>query len=307
MTNCGFNNKFENVNSFNQHSLIAQLEENIKAYLDHSFLCIGGYVNCVTGTYMYGQNDTTATISESSEPSGYRASVWETNHKDWVYETGVSFNNNSPINISGINVNNIFLPSPTGSGNYGYSLNYLDGQIKFDKPIPTTSKVSIEYSYRKCQVYKSSVCNWWGEFKNALYSDISNEHSIHLPAIVIEPNIRMNMKPYQIGGRSFFFDQDINLYVFANSAIERNNIVDMIRLQKEKTLLTYDINSVISNNAYPIHYNGSLNNNGQNYESLLISYPGNHLFIKNVDLMGLESYSKKIFWCILRLTTETIL
>jgi hypothetical protein len=97
------------------------------------------------------------------------------------------------------------------------------------------------------------------------------------------------------------------IYIFANSAIERNNITDMIRSQKEITLNTYDINSVIADNAYPINFNGSVNNNGQSYLSLIQNYPGDDLFIKNVDIMALESYSKEIFWCILRLTTETIL
>jgi len=306
MSDCGFNNRFDKVSNFSDHSLIAQLEENIKAYLDHSFLCIGGYTNAVTGT-LYNNNATSAQISTSIEPSGYRTKYWETTYKDWVHETGITYNSGSPISVSGITVNNIFLPSPTGSGSYGYSLDYPNGKITFDNPIPTTSKVSMEYSYKKCQIYKSSTCDWWGEFKNAIYSDLPNEYSINLPAIVIEPDIRNNMKPYQLGSRSFFYDQDMLIYIFANSAIERNNITDMIRSQKEITLNTYDINSVIADNAYPINFNGSVNNNGQSYLSLIQNYPGDDLFIKNIDIMALESYSKEIFWCILRLTTETIL
>jgi hypothetical protein len=307
MTNCGFSNNFDNVDSFSEYSLTAQLEENLKAYLDYSFLCVGGFVNCVSGTYLYNQNNTVAHISESTEPSGYKTKYWETNHKEWVYESGISYNNNSPISVSGISVNGIFLPSPTGSGNYGYELDYPNGQIVFDNPVPTTSKINIEYSYKKCQVYKSSSSNWWGEFKNAIYSDLPNEYSIHLPSIVIEPDIRMNMKPYQIGGRSFFFDQDMLLYVFADSAIERNNIVDMIRKQKEITLKTYDINTVISSGAYPLTYNGRINNNGQSYLELINNFRGSDLFLKNIDIMAIENYSKQLFWCILRLTTETIL
>ena len=167
----------------------------------------------------------------------------------------------------------------------------------------------VNHSYRKCQVYKSSTVNWWGEFKNAIYSDLPNEYSIQTPAIVIEPTDRSNLKPYQLGDRSFFVDQDILLYIFSDSAVERNNLVDKIRLQKEKTLLMYDINKVIKNGVYPLDYGGQINNSGQCYPNLLQnpSYSYLKLFIKDVNLMGMESYSKKLFWCMLRLTTQTIL
>lgn len=99
------------------------------------------------------------------------------------------------------------------------------------------------------------------------------------------------------------------LYIFADSAIERNNLSDIIRLQKEKTLLMYDINKIIKNGVYPLNYDGQINNSGQNYTNLLSnpSYCYLKLFVKDVSLLGLENYSKKLFWCILRMTTQTIL
>lgn len=71
----------------------------------------------------------------------------------------------------------------------------------------------------------------------------------------------------------------------------------------------YDINKVIKNGVYPLGYDGQINNSGQCYPNLLqnSSYSYLKLFIKDVNLMGMESYSKKLFWCMLRLTTQTIL
>lgn len=307
MSNCGFGNTFDNVSSFSDYSLIAQVEENLKMYLDYSFLNIGGFVNVSSGNTIYGINNAKATVSEAN---GYAiGKVWETYRKDWIYESGISFNNSTPLNISGIYINNIFLPSPTGSGNYAYTLDYPNGQIIFKNPVPTGSKISINYSYRKCQVYKSSTSNWWAEFRNSIYSDLPNEYILQTPSIVIEPTNNSSLIPYQLGDRSFFVDQDILLYIFSDSAVERNNIIDMIRLQKEKNIYMYDINKVIKDGVYPITYTGQINNNGQNYISLLNNpaYSYRKLFIKNVNLMGMETYSKKLFWCILRLTTQTIL
>lgn len=305
MSSCGVGNDFDNVKSLSDYSLIAQVEENLHAYLNHGFLSIGGFVNCISGTGLYKQVDTK--VTEAPVVGYTKGTVWETNHKDWVYETGISYNGSYPTPVTGIYVNNIFLPSPTGSGSYGYSLNYPNGQITFKKSIPPTSNIRLNYSYKKVQVYKASTINWWGEFKSAVYSDLPNEYAIHTPAIIIEPAPRTQMIPYQLGDRSFFTDQDFLLYIFGESIVESNNIADIIRFQKERTLLTYDINKVIKSGVYPINFDGSINNSGQSYGSLLVNHSGPQLFLKNITQIGMETYSKKLFWCILRVTTQTIM
>lgn len=295
-------NTFSNVNSINDYSIMGQLEENIKSYLDWSFLNIGGFINVSSGTDIYGQNNAKAAVAPiTNNKKGF---IWETNKKDWVWETGVSCLGDSPISISGITVNGIFLPSPTGSGAYGYQLDYPNGNIIFKNNIPVSSKVYINHSYRKCQVYKSSSCNWWTQFKNSIYSDLTNEHILQTPAIVIEPTIGSVMKPYQLGDRSFFIDQDVLLYIFSSSAIERNNLLDIIRLQKEKYILMYDINKVISDQKYPLRYNGSINPTGYSYTNMLNNYEDYGLFFKNMTILGLENYNKQMFWCILRITAQ---
>lgn len=305
MSTCGFGNTFSNINSLSDHSLIAQVEENLKAYLDNGFLNIGGFINCVSGTGLYGTVDNK--LTQTSASNYQKGTVWETTNKDWVYETGIDYNGTHPIPVTGIYVNNIFLPSPTGSGNYGYSLNYNNGQITFNRSIPPQTNIRLNYSYKRVHVYKSSVANWWGEFRNAVYSDLPNDYALYTPCVIIEPTSRTEMKPYQLGDRSFFTDQDFLLYIFAESAIERNNLADIIRFQKERTLLTYDINRVIRDGVYPINFNGSVNNSGQCYNQLLTNYRGPNLFFKNITQMGMETYSKKLFWCILRITTQTII
>lgn len=307
MSDCGFSNTFDKIEGFNEYSILAQTEENLKAYLDWGFLNIGGFINC-TGldSNLYGMQDTKAVYYETPQYVSGRA--WKTLHKPWVHESGISYGGKSPTKVSGVKINTTFYPAPTGSGSVSYKLDYINGQIIFDKPIATGSKVYIDYSYKKCQVYKGSSCNWWGEFKNAIYSNLPNEYSIHTPAIVIEPVNTANMIPYQIGDRSFYINQDFLLYIFADSAVERNNLADIIRLQKEKTFFTYDINKVIKNNVYMLTYNGEINPSGLGYQNLITnpSYRYKDTFLYNVNLLGLESYSKKLFWCILRLTTQTI-
>jgi hypothetical protein len=307
MSNCGFGNTFDKIDSFSDYSILAQTEENIKSYLDWGFLNIGGFVNC-TGldSNVYGSYDTQAKYYETPQYANGRA--WKTLHKNWVYESGITYNSLSPVRVSGVKINNVFLPSPTGSGIYSYKLDYPNGQIIFDKPIPTGSKVYVDHAYKKCGIYKSSACNWWGEFKNTIYSNLPNEYSLQTPAIIIEPINSANFTPYQLGDRSFYIDQDFILYIFADSAIERNNLADIIRLQKERTIFSYDINKAIKNNVYMLTYNGEINPSGISYPALVSNpdYCYKNIFIKNTTLLGLENHSKRLFWCSLRLTTQII-
>jgi hypothetical protein len=143
---------FLHVDSIGQKSRISSLEENLKSFLDWSFLNIGAYVNVSIPTSgISGSNF--HQLRPVTDPSN-RIKVWESIRKDWVYESGV--NNQSPTQISGIYLNGTFLSAPSGSGNYTYSINYPLGRVTFNNAVSNNSNVQLNYSYRYVQVYKSS-------------------------------------------------------------------------------------------------------------------------------------------------------
>lgn len=264
---------------------------------------------------------------KNTEVNGYKiGQVWQSFKKDWVWETGIKYypdpkycDSFSPISISGIYVNNNFLPGPTGIATTGYHINYPLGQIIFDKAIPKTSKVELNYSYKWCQVYKSSSDSSWKELQELSYSpnpslnqpsagdySISANHRVQMPCIIIEPASRISSKPYQLGDYSQYQSQDFLLHVFTENSTDKNRICDIIRLQKDQIINLYDINKVVNSGLQPLNYNGSINPNGLQYTELLSRCCWNQTMFKDINFIDMESKNKNFYWCIIRLTSETI-
>ena len=118
---------FNHITDIGQRNIISSLEDNIKSFLDWSLLNIGAFVNI--DIPLSNTNGPHKLTPISGDPSLSYPKTWHSSRKDWIFETGVSYNDTIPNNISGINLNGTFLPSPTGSGNYTYWINYPLGQI----------------------------------------------------------------------------------------------------------------------------------------------------------------------------------
>jgi len=317
---------FNGVDKLGDNLLIDELEENIKAYLDWGFLNIGGYVNVDAPTSgLYG--GTFNELKTVSTPGYKDGQVWQSAKKDWVWQSGFYWNdgyfdNNTANSISGINVNNNFISGPTGVANTGYHINYPLGQVIFDKAISKSSKVSVSHAYRWCQIYKSSTDSNWKELQELTYKpspalnqpksgdySISSNHRIQMPAIVIEPIASSSSKGWQLGARDFMVTQDIMLHVFTENGSDKNRIVDILRLQKEATINMYALNKVVNDGVYPLDFRGSINPTGLYYHQLSSEnseYFWNNAFVKDVNILDMESRNKNLYWCTIRLTTETL-
>jgi len=316
---CHENNTFQNVSNLGENYLINQLEDNMKSFLDWGFLNIGAFINVNTPTTgLYG--GVFSDFKTTSQPGYKDGQVWQSFKKDWVWETGVSYNNFSPINFSGININGSFYSAPTGNGNYTYNVNYPLGQIVFDRKIPATTKVKADYSYRWCQVYKSSTTPQWQELQEMTYQpspqinqrasgdyNVGASHRIQMPAIIIEPISRSYYKPYQLGAKDFIADQDILLHVFTENASDSHRITDILRLQKDKVITLYDSQKVVKSGVYPILYNGSLNPSGYSYEEILDNFHWKRCYLKEISVLNMESANKNLYWCTLRVTAQVII
>jgi hypothetical protein len=302
---------FHNVSSITNKDRISNLEDNIKSFLDWSFLHVGGFVNVNIPTS--GVAGGSFHNLKNSEDPVMKDRVWQSPRKDWVYESGIIYESGSPTLFSGIYLNNTFLPAPTGSGNYSYNVNYPLGQIVFDKPVSSRSSVVAEYSYRYIQVYKSSDNFWWKEVQKETYNpsnfnkqdySITSVHRVQLPAIIIELIPRTVQVPHELGNVNNILIQDLFLHIYAENSNQRNTIIDALLHQKDKTLLLYNSNRVIKENRYSLNKFGNINNSGYNYPNIVQNFQEYWCTIKDSNLGELNSLSSSLYNGIVRWSIE---
>jgi hypothetical protein len=305
-------NTFHHVSAIGQKNAVASLEDNLKGFLDWSFLNIGGFINVNAPTSgLQGSNF--HTLKPVTEPS-QKIKVWEAPRKDWVYETGILYDSASPISISGVTLNGTFLPAPTGSGSYGYNINYPLGRIEFINNVAPNSNVSINYSYRYVQTYKANDSYWWKELQSDAYNpanfkasgdySITANHRIQLPAIIIETTARTVLTPRELGTSQNIILQDILLHVFSHNIQQRNTLTETLLLQKDKSLSLYNINDVVEDSKYPLNKNGSIHTSGLSYPDICDRYRQNWCNIKNSTVTELNQLTTSLYNGVVRWSVE---
>lgn len=315
---CNYNIGFKGINNISEDLLLNILESNFKTFLDWSFLKIGAWFDSTisnSGT-IYGSLNPPAKLLLVDDPSYTLGQVWQGIRKDWVWESGIVSQNNSPIIISGIYLNNSFVSS-TGNS---FNINYSDGRIIFNTAKSKTSNVQLNHSYRFVQTYRASDSPWFNSIQypslNNTDSDIKqisagewsigSDHRVQLPAIVIESVPRSRSRPYELGNTSLWLEQDIAFYVFAESKNDRNKLLDILRLQQDLSFQLYDTNALTQNDEYPLNHDGSLKNNALMYPNIIEKYPWKKCFIKTVNLFDMDNITPNLYSGMARATIEIV-
>lgn len=305
------NEKFTGVNSLNDHLIISNAENNLKAFLDWGFLNIGGFINVQSIPNVVSNNPNQLAIVD--DPNYQTGQVWQTQYKDWVWEHGVVYGTSTPTLITNILVDGNVVNASD------YILNYAESKVVFNNPIPSNSTVTMDFSYRKVQVYtQSNDLTWWRQYQidsangdqflaNQGDYTIFTVNRIQLPAIIIEAVPRGIARPYQLGNKSLIVDQDFIFHIVCNTYSDRNAVVDILRLQQDKVIWLYDIDKIIENNIQPFLFDGSLNPDRAQYDNIVKNpeYQWKTGFLKNMVLSEVES-GTHIQECKLRMTLEII-
>lgn len=320
MSKCIFSPEFTGVSSIGSTKLLSELENNYKSFLDWGFLNIGGFTNVNIPTSNISNFDLHI-LRPTQDKNQNNNTVWQTPRKDWVYESGVSFSGQNPINISGVYVNSTFYPGPTGNASISYTLDYPDGRVIFNKPLLPNNKVELEYSYRNVQVYKMEQFPYLREiqqkslenktgFSNNDKGDFSidSERRVQLPAVIIETIARSTHDPFHIGSKDLLISQDILLHVLADNPTDKNNIVDIIRIQKDRYLQLYKTDIIVQSGIYALNYDGSKNINGQNYGDFIKndSYQWKEAYLKDITISDINFVNMRMFGAVIRVTNEII-
>ena len=290
------------------------------SFLDWGMLGIGGWfnVNIPTSGAWGGTFDQLRLVDDPSYGEGQ---VWESARKDWVWENEVPYTGGSPISITGVSVDGTFYG--TGDATYAHHYNYPLGRVVFDNPIASTSTVKLEYSYRNVQVYIADQAPWWDELQyNSMRVDdssfsqvgsgnwaILSNNRVQMPAVVIEAVPRRTYQPYELGSSNNFITQDVLFHVVSESRWWRNQLVDIISLQKDKTLMLYDSNKLADSGAYPLDFRGMVVAPENNYSGLVSTagYQFTSARITDMGVTEMESYNSMLHEGTVRASFEVIL
>jgi hypothetical protein len=255
-------------------SITEAVEENLISYLDWCFLELGTYSNVrIPTSGVHG--GVLHKLRHINDPRYNNGQVWESNRNNWVWESGLKRVDEQPIAISGVYVNNNFLPR--GSG---YCINYRNGQVVFDEPISVNSDVNIEYSYKYINVTSASNIPWFrvGQTRSFRPDDILLPSSsgiwnnladtrVQLPAVAIECTDRTSAG-YQLGGGQWCRSQVVLHIISENNQITKR-LASILSDQNENTIYMYDPDMLAEQNRYPLDYRGDLAENPLCYPDLI--------------------------------------
>jgi hypothetical protein len=315
-----YNPAFMGVPNIGSVLILNELENNYKSFLDHGFLSLGGFTNVNIPTTNISNFDLHI-LKPTTDKNTASNTVWQAPRKDWIYETNTAYSGLSPINISGVYVNSNFYPGPTGNATLGYKINYPEGKIIFNSGLSPSSVVQLEYSFRSVQVYKMEEFPYWKEIQHRslenktgfAFTDkgtfsINPENRVQLPAVVIESIAASNNKPFRLGDKSLIIEQDMLLHVLADNPKEKNNIVDILRLQEDRFIWLYNTNNVVKSGVYPLNYDGSKNTNSLSYFEI-VNNP-NYQWIKcrisDVSISDMNFVNIRMYGSVVRITNEII-
>lgn len=268
-----------------EYKLRALSKMNLKLFIDYAFLRESAYSNVTSGSLFYDGTPMSLLVPDIQSDTNFglpAGSVWQSPFRQWVYESGVVrdgtiINNSPPIVASGVYIQGAF--RPTNDPVFPHSIDYINGRIIFDDPIPLTSSIHSDFSYREVRFGFESEFN--NQFNNGFLESkfttnpLTSSQIVYpsgssqpFPAIFMEHDMR-DHEAYELGNRSLVIKDTINLDIFALNDFQRDNIVDILSSQARKTIPIIDFNYI------PLPLSGIYNTLSPEYVpyQLLVSNP----------------------------------
>ena len=313
---------FKGVAHIGNTTLMDELESNLKVWMDWSFLRIGGWFDVERPSTPGAFGGNFAQLRLVDDPAYTKGQVWEGARKDWVWETGVNY-----VGLDNNTYNPKVIPADVTVDNVSTNYDWIDypmGRVYFNTPLSTTATVLAEYSYRWIQVYIATRSQWWQELQYRSFRpddshftqddtgswSVGGQHRIQMPTIVIEAVPRAISRPYQLGDGSYWVEQDILCHVLAESATDRNKLVDILRGQFDCTIWLFNSNEISANNDWPLDYRGMIVDSSKTYPALVDATTG-HRWIKcrfsRTQVATVEALNSRLYQGVVRLTCECVL
>ena len=255
----------------------ALLRTNLQLWLNDILLREGLYKNVATGETNYNGFDISAMIPVEDE-SYVQGQVWQSAFKNWVYESGIPSPSSGvapPLVASGVTVNGTFYPEATTSGAFAHDIDFPNGRVVFQSPIPVGSVVQGEFSFKEVTVdFADSFDNERVDlltetaFKDnpqqtgvQIYPD---KRSRTLPAIWIDI-LRRDNSGHEIGSKSLISDFTGIFHVWGRDSYLRDVVEDILADSERDVIIGIDFN----NAPFPLLSRGRRNPAWTNYATVI--------------------------------------
>ena len=303
----------DNINSVFDATYYNEIQDNLVEWLDWGLLEKGNYFNSTLGEL--SPNNADYSLLQISNNSNFTpGQAWDGFRPNWIWQSGIPYSP-SPIveadntdnpGISGVYVDDTFYPTNT-TGTYAHHIDYYNGRVVFDSPIPTGSKVQAEFSYKYINVIYANSLPWLREVSyNSLINGpdpvLPPEMTIKLPCIAVEVAGGL-MKPASLGGGQVY-NTDVLFHCVAEDEYTRNQLVDIISYQNDKPITLFNSNSVVENDVLPIDYYGTPASNAMRYPDLISTYPLCKIYLRNMSVNSVNTINSNIYIGVVKATTE---
>lgn len=254
------NSKLKGIDKFGESTLIDNLKSSICSFFDWATLEAEAFSNAQRpSSGAYGGDYTT--LNPAIDPNYSNGQVWQTKHSNWIWEKNLHYSDYQPINISGVYVNNSFVPA-SSTGIYAHTVDYERGQVIFNSPIPTSSQVYCNHSY-KYFTWSISDSPWFREIAYDTFrpdlTEISTrmqvlkKNRVQLPAIIVQTAPSRTQTGLMLGGGQWVY-QDVKMNIYSENTWDRDKLIDMIMFQKDRAIVGYDKNKMYDSGFYPPQY-----------------------------------------------------
>jgi len=312
--------------SVHQHTTSNDIQDNLVEFFDWSLLEKNNYFNSTLGEQSPDSQDYSK-LRLSKNENFTAGQVWEGFRENWVWQSGISGvdgyhnpiigSNHEKPGISGVWVDDTFHASDT-TGSYAHHVDYFNGRIVFDSPIPTGSKVQAEHSYKYINVVYANNLPWVKEIQTKSLSlaagfftnekgdvNVPQEAKVQLPMIAVEVVPNRTFQGYQLGGGQWI-RQDVIFHCIAEDEYTRNKLIDIVSLQNDKTLCLFDSNKINANSKFPIDHRGVPAPSALRYPDLVEQFFGGKMRLTKASVQQMEMVDSNVFGGVVRMTAELI-
>lgn len=314
------NDHLRGIINIHDQTLNNEIQDNLIEFFDWGLLEKGNYFNVTLSEQSYDGYDYSL-LKKSSNENFRPGQAWDGFRKNWVWQSGISpsgmtppivGSDNSKPGISGVYVNDTFYPSNT-TGAYAHNVDYFNGRVVFDNPIPIDSKVQAEFSYKYINVIYATSVPWIREFYLKTL-DVSNRDSItiqpemqiQLPAIAVEIVSNRHMKPFQLGPLGQFVYTDVLFHCIAEDDYTKNKLIDIITMQNDLSVNMFNTNLVSKASDFPLSNMGYPVSGALRFPDLVSKYQGDNIYLRQMKVQAVDMINSNLHVGIVRSTCENI-